>query len=49
MDFDEERDFADADNMPYRTGGAESWNFEKAYSILHKVRPGARHSALWLV
>jgi hypothetical protein len=26
------------DNMPYRTGGAEGWNFEKAHSILHKVR-----------
>ena len=26
------------ENMPYRTGGAEGWNFEKAHSILHKVR-----------
>jgi hypothetical protein len=26
------------ENMPYRTGGAEGWNFEKAYNILHKVR-----------
>ena len=26
------------DNMPYRTGGPEGWNFEKAHSILHKVR-----------
>ena len=26
------------DNMPYRTGGAEGWNFENAHSILHKVR-----------
>jgi hypothetical protein len=25
-------------NMPYRTGGAEGWNLEKAHSILHKVR-----------
>jgi hypothetical protein len=24
--------------MPYRTGGPEGWNFEKAHSILHKVR-----------
>jgi hypothetical protein len=26
------------ENMPYRTGGPEGWNFEKAHSILHKVR-----------
>ncbi len=26
------------ENMPYRTGGADGWNFEKAHSILHKVR-----------
>ena len=26
------------ENMPDRTGGAEGWNFEKAHSILHKVR-----------
>ncbi len=26
------------ENMPYRTDGAEGWNFEKAHSILHKVR-----------
>ena len=26
------------DNMPYRTGGPEGWNFEKVHSILHKVR-----------
>ena len=26
------------DNMPYRTGGPEGWNFKKAHSILHKVR-----------
>ena len=26
------------DNMPFRTGGPEGWNFEKAHSILHKVR-----------
>ena len=25
-------------NLPDRTGGAEGWNFEKAHSILHKVR-----------
>ena len=25
-------------NLPERTGGAEGWNFEKAHSILHKVR-----------
>lgn len=25
-------------NLPARTGGAEGWNFEKAHSILHKVR-----------
>ena len=25
------------ENMPYRTGGPEGWNFEKAHSILHKV------------
>jgi hypothetical protein len=25
------------DDMPYRTGGPEAWNFEKAHSILHKV------------
>ena len=24
-------------NMPDRNGGTGSWNFEKAYSILHKV------------
>jgi hypothetical protein len=24
------------ENMPYRTGGPECWNFEKAHSILHK-------------
>ena len=24
-------------NMPDRNGGTEGWNFEKAYSILHKV------------
>ncbi len=26
------------ENMPYRTGGPEDWNLEKAHSILHKVR-----------
>ncbi len=26
------------ENMPYRTGRPEGWNFEKAHSILHKVR-----------
>ena len=26
------------ENMPHRTGGPEGWNFEKAHSILHKVR-----------
>jgi hypothetical protein len=26
------------ENMPYGTGGPEGWNFEKAHSILHKVR-----------
>ncbi len=26
------------ENMPYRTGGPQGWNFEKAHSILHKVR-----------
>jgi hypothetical protein len=26
------------ENMPFRTGGPEGWNFEKAHSILHKVR-----------
>ena len=26
------------ENMPYRTCGPEGWNFEKAHSILHKVR-----------
>jgi hypothetical protein len=26
------------ENMPDRTGGAQGWNFEKAHSILHKVR-----------
>ncbi len=26
------------ENMPHRTGGADGWNFEKAHSILHKVR-----------
>jgi hypothetical protein len=26
------------ENMPYRNGGPEGWNFEKAHSILHKVR-----------
>jgi hypothetical protein len=26
------------ENMPDRTGGPEGWNFEKAHSILHKVR-----------
>ena len=26
------------ENMPYRTGGPEGWNFEKEHSILHKVR-----------
>ena len=25
-------------NMPERTGTVEGWNFEKAHSILHKVR-----------
>jgi hypothetical protein len=25
-------------NLPDRTGGAEGWCFEKAHSILHKVR-----------
>ena len=25
-------------NLPERTGAAEGWNFEKAHSILHKVR-----------
>ncbi len=24
------------ENMPYRTGGPEGWNFEKAHSILHR-------------
>ena len=26
------------ENMPDRTGGPQGWNFEKAHSILHKVR-----------
>jgi hypothetical protein len=26
------------ENMPYSTGGPAGWNFEKAHSILHKVR-----------
>jgi len=26
------------ENMPNRTGGVKGWNFEKAHSILHKVR-----------
>jgi hypothetical protein len=26
------------ENMPDRTGGPKGWNFEKAHSILHKVR-----------
>ncbi len=26
------------ENMPDRTGGVKGWNFEKAHSILHKVR-----------
>jgi hypothetical protein len=26
------------ENMPDRTGGSTGWNFEKAHSILHKVR-----------
>jgi hypothetical protein len=25
-------------NLPVREGGKEGWNFEKAHSILHKVR-----------
>ncbi len=26
------------ENMPDNTGGVKGWNFEKAHSILHKVR-----------
>ena len=25
-------------NLPIREGGKQGWNFEKAHSILHKVR-----------
>ena len=26
------------ENMPERTGGVKSWNFEKPHSVVHKVR-----------